>query len=78
MEEIKNKQEINKFKFRKMTSKDYGKTAIICLLLVGFKGAYFESAGLFLDLLVSILAIFGAISGFLWIKEKIKLKNRKS
>jgi hypothetical protein len=77
MENLKSKEEPKSFTFRKMTSKDYGKTAIICLLLAGFKGAYFESAGLFLDLLVDILAIFGAISGFFWIKEKIKSKNKR-
>lgn len=78
MENLKNKEESKRFKFRNITTKDYGKIAIICLLLAGFKGAYFELAGLFLDLLVDILAMFGVISGFFWIKEKIRLKNQKS
>jgi len=61
-----------------MSPKDYGKTAIICLLLVGIKGALLESAGLFLDLLVNILAIVGMVAGILWIKERIKSRSKKS
>lgn len=78
MQDSANGENKGQWYLRKMSPKDYGKTAIICLLLVGIKGALFESAGLFLDLLVNILAIVSMIAGVLWIKEKIKSKNKKS
>lgn len=78
MQSLTNEENKGRWHLRKMSSKDYGKTAVICLLLVGVKGALFESAGLFLDLLINILAVFGAISGVLWIKEKIKAGSKKS
>ena len=71
-----NKQNKKWWQFRQMGAKDYGRTAIICLLLVGLKGSF--SAGLFLDILIDILAIFGTISGILWIKEQIKSRGKKS
>ncbi len=78
MQNLTNEENKGRWRLRKISSKDYGKTAVICLLLVGVKGALFESAGLFLDLLVDILAVFGVISGVLWVKEKIKSGGKKS
>jgi len=78
MQNSSNEENKGRWHLRKMSSKDYGKTAVICLLLVGVKGALFESAGLFLDFLINILAVFGTISGVLWIKEKIKSRSKKA
>jgi len=78
MQNSTNEKNRGRWHLRKMSPKDYGKTAIICLLLVGIKGALLESAGLFLDLLVNILAIVGMVAGILWIKERIKSRSKKS
>jgi hypothetical protein len=78
MQDPINEENKGRWHLRKMTAKDYGKTAIICLLLVGIKGALFESAGAFLDFLVDILSVFGLVAGILWIKERIRLRSKKS
>jgi hypothetical protein len=76
MQQIDEKQNKKWWRFRPMSSKDYGRTAIICLLLVGIRDKLPLSDPITMTL-INILGGWGAIAGVLWIKEKIKSKSKK-
>ena len=65
-----------KGRIKKMTKKDYGRTAIICFLLVGFKGMETIQLGIFLNILIDVLAVVGVVCGIKWWMETVKEKKQ--
>jgi len=71
-----NKEKKKWWQFRKSGPDDYGRIAILCLLVFGFK----DVAGPinpFLEILLNILGIWGAFAAIMWLKKKIQVRKRK-
>lgn len=64
-------------KFKKLKKKDYGKIALLGLLLAGIKGAVQISLPSIILVLSDILITVGFISGIIWVVMTIKTKKIK-
>lgn len=74
---VKKPQNRKWWHFRQMSSKDNGRIALLGLLLAGLKGQ-FPQPNMLVEILLDVLIIWGAVAGLLWLKEKIKLRHKKS
>ncbi|PIZ28106.1 hypothetical protein COY43_02275 [Candidatus Berkelbacteria bacterium CG_4_10_14_0_8_um_filter_35_9_33_8] len=69
-----------------MSPKDHGRIALLGLLLAGLKSQFpqlMSGTGIplldaLLFILINVLIVWGAIAGILWLKEKIKSRDKKS
>lgn len=71
------KQNKKWWQFRSSGSGDYGRIAIICLLVFSFKDVV-GPIDPFLEVLINILGIWGFFAAIMWLKKKIQEKRKKT